>query len=56
MRGVGRGSVKVRECRQGKARLYGFAEFLVLINLSVNSRMYLIDMVSEGAVLEAPLG
>lgn len=55
VRGVGRGSVKVKGCRQGQARLHGFAESLLLSNLNVNSHMHLMDMVSEDTVLESPL-
>ena len=56
MPGVTCCSVTPRGHRKGGARLHGFADFLILTNLNVNSHMHLVAVVLEGSAPKPPLG
>ena len=56
MPGVTCRSVTLRGCRKGGARLYDFADFLILTDLNVSSHMHPVAVVLEGSASQPPLG
>lgn len=54
--GVACCSVTLKGCRKGGARLYDFADFLILTNLNVSSHMHPMAVVLEGSASQPPLG